>query len=1686
MRISILTNKIKLICIYFYCLFCFATAFAQCPIITNLNQSFCDSENPTIASLGYTSTGGGISWYNSATAAIALNNTLPLLSGTYFADDASGTCGTRQAVAVTIFNAPGTDVGGISICVVNNLNQATIGSLALSGNNIKWYIASTGGLPLPLSTVVLNGVIYYASQTNPNTGCETTRTPILVTVKFRPPPPTGATNQLICNDPSNPPTLASIVASNVYNWYTLPTFGLQLPLNTILVSGQTYYADSYDNPCTSASRLAVLVTLSQPNNAGLDAVKRICENQISSTLPFSLFTELNGNPQNSGSWTGPISTSNGTTGTVDISSFTVSGSPYVFTYLVANGACPQDSATVTIIIEPTPTATFAISSTLICAQSSAVLIFTGTPNSVVTYSENGALKTALIEADGTTSITQVFTFNTVFILISVTAPGVTACFRNLSEQISVLVDPLPVVSASKLIVQPLCIGETNTIIFTGTPGATVVFTVGSNAPQTIIIEPDGTVELVIQFDQTTVINLISVTSNLAPFCQNLITSSLLINVTPLPLATVVLPLINPVCSGEISIITFNGTENAIVTYLINNGPPQTITLNNLGTNFIIGTYLSTTTITLVSISTVGINPCSNILSGNFVLTVVDLPAATISAGSTGCSGDNKIIVITGTPNATVFFTINGNIQSAVLNSSGQYSFINTYFITTIIQLVSITSSGSLPCTKFITDQTATILINPRPDAGLSTTKVVCSNEGTQNLFLQLGPAAQLGGVWSTPTGSIGNGFYSPNIDPVGVYTYTVLGLAPCPNDVATVTIQLAPAPNAGIGGVFSICSNSDPLDLFSLLTGNPQSGGTWSPSLQSGTSIYNPSVDVATTYIYNVTSVSSCPNAQATVTLQVTIGPNAGISSTADFCSNSAPTSLFSSLGGTPTIGGTWTPNLSGGLYNPAINNPGVYTYSFSGVGLCQSDFATITVTENPVPSAGLNGSHIFCSNDATSDLFLYLTGAPQVGGTWSPNLTSGTGIFDPSIDNPGMYTYTVGGGLCPISFAQVEVLVLQAPNVGDGPDATLLILACQNSSSINLFTALDGSQSIGVWTDSNANTVTNIINPSLLGVGTYTYTYTVSGGVAQCPTNTAIVQVVIEPIPNAGTFIAIPPICNEGGILDLFSMLTGNQSGGVWQNASNQIVSNLLNLAVLSSGIHVYTYSIINSCGSNIVSIQFTLNTIPVLISANIDVVSPNCQDQDLTFNFTNMIDGNYTIVLSISGNNVSPPQVIPVNIVAGNGNFTLSNTFYPNLGTSIFTFSTITNTVSNCLVNLTDISKSVLINATSDLLDINLSAPAKCFGEQVVVLITNATNLLDGNYQFVYSLPNGVGTPFIGTTSLTVIANGLGAFTISSSSFPSFGTYLINITQILNLTTGCNNLSENAMTTVILKNSPNIAGAILTVNPICINSSNTVTISNAINLIGTYTVNYALSGDALLVGSDQITFTNGVGSFIIPQPILSVSGTVTVTIQDLIDQTTLCGISGISFLPISFSVFGLETPGLIFEGNQFCDRENPTVANLNSNINGPEPVIWYDSPTLGNVFPTTTLLQNGTTYYATFTNASGCESTPRLVVVVDLSFCDELLIPDGFSPNDDGINDEFIIKNLDTKFPNYKLEIYNRYGSIVYTGNKNIPKWNGSTNDAKIKLGNNKLPVGVYFYILDFNDGQKKSKQGRVYLSR
>ncbi|WP_347406998.1 gliding motility-associated C-terminal domain-containing protein [Zunongwangia sp.] len=185
-----------------------------------------------------------------------------------------------------------------------------------------------------------------------------------------------------------------------------------------------------------------------------------------------------------------------------------------------------------------------------------------------------------------------------------------------------------------------------------------------------------------------------------------------------------------------------------------------------------------------------------------------------------------------------------------------------------------------------------------------------------------------------------------------------------------------------------------------------------------------------------------------------------------------------------------------------------------------------------------------------------------------------------------------------------------------------------------------------------------------------------------------------------------------------------------------------------------------------------------------------------------------------------------------------------------------------------------------------------------------------------------------------------------------------------------------------------------------------------------------------------------------------------------------------------INVTVNDPGTPTIDASEFQICEYDERTVAYLTAGITSDGDITWYDAAEGGSAISENARLVDGMTYYASaYDNATGCESAVRLAYEVNFTEC-ELIFQEGISPNGDNINDTFDIKYLEDEYPNYKIEIYNRWGNMVYKGNASTPNWDGTPTESS--LGDDVLPVGVYFYVIEFNDGSTPARQGKVYLSR
>lgn len=106
-----------------------------------------------------------------------------------------------------------------------------------------------------------------------------------------------------------------------------------------------------------------------------------------------------------------------------------------------------------------------------------------------------------------------------------------------------------------------------------------------------------------------------------------------------------------------------------------------------------------------------------------------------------------------------------------------------------------------------------------------------------------------------------------------------------------------------------------------------------------------------------------------------------------------------------------------------------------------------------------------------------------------------------------------------------------------------------------------------------------------------------------------------------------------------------------------------------------------------------------------------------------------------------------------------------------------------------------------------------------------------------------------------------------------------------------------------------------------------------------------------------------------------------------------------------------------------------------------------------------------------------TGCLSFGEFNILVENC---EPVIPNTFTPNGDGDNDEFTIHKLKGVYEDFKLTIYNRWGNIVYEGGNDDAFWDGKV-DGFISDDPN---GATYFYVLELNDDEHEPKEGWIYV--
>ncbi|WP_340063528.1 gliding motility-associated C-terminal domain-containing protein [Ascidiimonas aurantiaca] len=598
------------------------------------------------------------------------------------------------------------------------------------------------------------------------------------------------------------------------------------------------------------------------------------------------------------------------------------------------------------------------------------------------------------------------------------------------------------------------------------------------------------------------------------------------------------------------------------------------------------------------------------------------------------------------------------------------------------------------------------------------------------------------------------------------------------------------------------------------------------------------------------------------------------------------------------------------------------------------------------------------------------------------------------------------------------------APDAGE--DGTLGL--CENETTpVNLFSLLSGSpDNGGTWT--GPVTLTNgdlgTLDPTLLNEGSFSFTYTVEGQNA-CPDDTATITVTIDiDPPNAGTDGSVD-LCSNDAAVDLFTLLGDNpDTGGSWSPALTS-GSGIFDPATDPQGIYTYTVTGSALCGNDTATVNVSVTTAP---NAGVSTSASFCGD-DPAINLFSLLGSN-----ADSGGTWTGPDTLT------NGD---QGTFIPSSNTT----GTYTYTVPGA---------GTCADAVATV-EVSISNPNP-------TLNSNGEVFCETNDPTIADLINNINAETNGTITVYDAQNG--GNTLSPGDPLIDGTtYYVTETDT---SSGCESTNRLAVTVSI--NNPPVPTLTTTTAGFCLIDSPVVGDLNNFIDQGTNPVWFDSLQNGLAYNSSD--------------PL--VTGTYYAAEQDA------NGCFSTTRVAISVIVNNDPAPTLVPDGANFCGISDPTLSDLEANVifDNSLSILWYDAPEGGNVLSLTTLLvQNETYYAAVFNSGTGCESSDRLPVIVDLTNCDPdeftLFIPDGFSPNGDNLNDTYELNDIEFLFPDYTIEIYNRYGNLVYQGNRDTPHWDGTSNQSRT-VGNNILPNGVYFYIINFNRDNLAPKQGRLYLNR
>jgi gliding motility-associated-like protein len=898
----------------------------------------------------------------------------------------------------------------------------------------------------------------------------------------------------------------------------------------------------------------------------------------------------------------------------------------------------------------------------------------------------------------------------------------------------------------------------------------------------------------------------------------------------------------------------------------------------------------------------------------------------------------------------------------------------------------------------------------------------------------------------------------PNAQLCEVYVIMITNYS---NDAGTVTFTQTNS-GGGTTACFPINTFNYPLTTYCQDGADPTpvlapnaSAGTYTstPGLVINSATGTVDLSASTPGAYVVTSstattiggtCNSIPFITTTRTIIITAPASATISYAQPSYCNSINTVQTITRAG--TTGGTFSASPAGLSLDPNTGNmvpsasiPGTYTvsYNVAATGGCPlfTTPTTVTIVQSTYANTGFTYPTPVCVGGMSGPTatptysggftFSTGTGTSQVNGVFTATpsgavIDPSTGVIDLILSLPGTYTvtYSIGDNLsvCAIGGSSTAQITIK-PIVN--PVFTQISSICQNTVAPSL-PLTDNTGITGTWSPSSIDTTT---------LGTTTYFFTPDNP-TQCSTSASMDILITTPI--TPTFNAIANICK-----DLTAPALPNPS-------TNGISGSWSPITIDTSVPGTYSFTFTPNAGQCAANGNLSVTIDAPSIVPTFNPIANICQD--LT----------------------APALPNPsINGITGSWSPATINTSVP--GTYTFTF---TPDPAQCAVNT---SVTVTIDAPSIVPTFNAIANI-CQNGPAPTLSGTSNNGINGTWS-----PATINTTVVGTTIITFTPASAQCAVSTTLSVTVVAPTQATFTQIQPICQGntAPNLPTTSLTGITGSWSPtaisttNTGTTVYTFTPtiglcatgttmnITINPQPVVPAQSAVDACNNYTL------PSLTVGN-YYTGQNGTGTQVPVGTVISTTTTLYVyaqsgTTPNCTDQETL----NITITPSpNFTITG-GCQGLVYElkvvpGGNY----NPNVASY-SWLNPSGVVIsGANSDTL--IVPTN--LAGSYTCIVSVPNGTGTCSDSEVFIANDVTCA----IPKGISPNNDGKNDSFDLTGFNVKV----LNIYNRYGTIVYSKTNYKDEWFGQSDKG------NELPDGTYYYIIE-RDGQE-SRSGWVYINR